>query len=100
MVSNPHIEIVQIADLTTYAVAKVSRVSNDSLSESIMVARLQAYSHLEPSINFTYFCDADSIFISTPKLSPRLVSYYVDELKTSGSTPITRSTTRNLKERL
>ena len=31
-----------------------------------MVARLQAYSHLEPSKNFSYFCDADSIFINTP----------------------------------
>jgi hypothetical protein len=31
-----------------------------------MVARLQAYSHLESSNNFTYFCDADSIFINTP----------------------------------
>jgi len=66
LVSGPDIEIVQLTDLTTPAVPEVSRVSRHTLSASIMVARLQAYSHLESSNNFTYFCDADSIFINTP----------------------------------
>jgi hypothetical protein len=66
LVSGSEFEIVQLTDLTTPVVPEVSRVSRHALSESIMVARLQAYSYLEPSKHFTYFCDADSIFINTP----------------------------------
>ena len=68
LVGGPEIEVIQLTDFTTPTIPEVSRVSRHTLSESIMIARLQAYSYLELSSNFTYFCDADSIFINTPHI--------------------------------
>ena len=86
LVAGQGLEIVQLTDLTTPAVPDVSRVSRHPLSNSIMVARLQAYSHLDQSNDFTYFCDADSIFINTPHvdsdvdilLCPRIEDYKIN----------------------
>lgn len=58
------VEVIQLTDSTTPEVLGVSSVLRGSLSEHIMVARLQAYSQLRLTQDFTYFCDADSIFIN------------------------------------
>jgi len=93
LVAGIDFEIIQLSDLTTPVVPGVSGISRHALSDSIMVARLQAYSYLEWSSNFTYYCDADSIFISRPivdsnsdillcpridnfKINPRYPEYY------------------------
>jgi len=62
------IEVIQLTDITTPAVPGVTNVMRNSLSEYIMVARLQAYSQLRLTKDFTYFCDADSIFINALSL--------------------------------
>ena len=53
LVGGPEIEVIQLTDFTTPTIPEVSRVSRHTLSESIMIARLQAYSYLELSSNFT-----------------------------------------------
>ena len=68
LVGGSEIEIIQLTDLTTPSIPEVNRVSRHTLSESIMIARLQAYSRLDGSNDFTYFCDADSIFINPPHI--------------------------------
>ena len=86
LVAGLDFEIIQLSDLTTPTVPGVSRVSRQALSDSIMVARLQAYSYLEWSNKFTYYCDADSIFINRPQvdsnfdilLCPRIENYKIN----------------------
>ncbi|NCW13541.1 MAG: hypothetical protein EBV82_10390 [Chitinophagia bacterium] len=68
LVAGTEIEIVQLTDMTTPIVPDVTHISRCALSESIMVARLQAYSYLNSSNKFTYYCDADSIFINPPHI--------------------------------
>ena len=80
------IEVIQLTDITTPAVPGVTNVMRNSLSEYIMVARLQAYSQLRLTKDFTYFCDADSIFINPLQiessynvlLSPRVETHKIN----------------------
>ena len=79
-------EVIQLTDPGTPEVPGVSRVIRGALSEHIMVARLQAYSNLELSVDYTYFCDADSIFINSLQLdssddillSPRVENHKIN----------------------
>ena len=64
LVMGSDVEVIQLTDLTTAGVAGVTKVQRSELSSQIMVARLQAYAQTASSQEFTFFCDADSIFIS------------------------------------
>jgi len=80
------VEVIQLTNPTTLEVPGVSSVVRSSLSEHIMVARLQAYSQLRLTNDFTYFCDADSIFINplhiesshNVLLSPRVETHKIN----------------------
>ena len=86
LTSGEEIEVIQLTDPKTPAVPGVSSVIRSSLSDHIMVARLQAYSHLRLTNDFTYFCDADSIFINALRiesshnvlLSPRVETHKIN----------------------
>lgn len=86
LTSGEEIEVIQLTDPTTPAVPGVSSVSRSSLSAHIMVARLQAYSQLRLTDDFTFFCDADSIFINALRiessydvlLSPRVETHKIN----------------------
>ena len=82
LVMGNDINVVQITNHTTKDVDKVDSVKRYDLPKEIMVARLMAYSKFETETQYTFFCDADSIFINkleVPKdtlenilLTPRL----------------------------
>ena len=82
LVMGNDINVVQITNHTTKDVDKVDSVKRYDLPKEIMVARLMAYSKFETETHYTFFCDADSIFINkleVPKdtlenilLTPRL----------------------------
>ena len=58
------VEVIQLTDEKTPAVSAVTKIQRLDLSADIMVARLQAYAHAKASGEFTFFCDADSLFIN------------------------------------
>ena len=64
LVMGNYVEIIQLTDQKTPLVLGVTSVQRLDLSPFIMVARLQAYSQVKASEKFTFFCDADSLFIS------------------------------------
>lgn len=80
------VEILQLSDPATPAIDSVDRVLRSELSRDIMVARLQAYSRVEIGEEFTFFCDADSIFVNKLAiasdrdvlLSPRVVDFVIN----------------------
>jgi len=86
LTSGEEIEVIQLTDPTTPAVPGVSSVIRSLLSAHIMVARLQAYSQLRLTDDFTFFCDADSIFINALRiesshdvlLSPRIETHKIN----------------------
>ena len=86
LTSGEEVEVIQLTDPITPEVPGVSSVIRSSLSDHIMVARLQAYSHLRLTNDFTYFCDADSIFINALRiesshnvlLSPRVETHKIN----------------------
>lgn len=65
------VEIVQLTDKRTPEVGGVDTVSRHDLPPQLMVARLQAYSLLEPRAEFAFFCDADSLFLNPLRLEAR-----------------------------
>ena len=58
------VEVIQLTDKKTPAVSAVTKIQRLDLAADIMVARLQAYAHAKASGKFTFFCDADSLFIN------------------------------------
>ena len=58
------VEVLQLSDPATPAIDGVDRILRSELSRDIMVARLQAYSRVAIDDEFTFFCDADSIFLN------------------------------------
>jgi hypothetical protein len=62
------IEVVQLSDLRTPEVLGVTRVQRQALSPLIMLARLQSYASLQLEEDFTFFCDADSVLLSSIQL--------------------------------
>jgi len=86
LTSGEEIEVIQLTDPITPEVPGVSSVIRSPLSAHIMVARLQAYSQLRLTDDFTFFCDADSIFINALRiesshdvlLSPRVETHKIN----------------------
>lgn len=64
LVHSDGIEIVQTTDATTPVIPGVDVVVRSTLSEQIMLARLEAYSAVPLVDDFTFFYDADSLLIS------------------------------------
>jgi hypothetical protein len=84
--TNKDLEIIQLTDNETPAIAGTSKIIRNYLSKDIMTARLQSYASLETTQSYTFFCDADSIFINTLKiensenilLSPRKLNFIIN----------------------
>lgn len=80
------VEILQLSDPVTPVIDGVDRILRSELSRDIMIARLQAYSRVKISEEFTFFCDADSIFVNPLAitsdrdvlLSPREVDFMIN----------------------
>lgn len=80
------VEVLQLSDPATPAIDGVDRILRSDLSRDIMVARLQAYSRVAIDDEFTFFCDADSIFLNPLAiasdrdvlLSPRVVDFVIN----------------------
>jgi len=64
LVMGDDINIVQLTNNITRAVDHVDSVRRYNLPNQIMIARLMAYSNFESETQYTFFCDADSIFIN------------------------------------
>jgi len=58
------VEIVQLTDKKTPLVPGCNKTQRFTLSRNIMIARLQAYSKYRYTGGFTFFCDADCLFIN------------------------------------
>jgi len=63
------IEVVQLSDLHTACISGIDEIYRADLSHDIMIARLQAYSLLEFSDDYTLFTDADCLLIQPINLS-------------------------------
>ncbi len=61
---NPNTKIIQLSDTKTPDVYDVDLCIHSELPKDIMLARLAAYSTLELDNHYTFFCDADSLFIN------------------------------------
>ena len=82
LIMGNNVNVVQLTNHMTKEVNKVDAVKRYELPKAIMLARLMAYSKFENETQYTFFCDADSIFINklvVPKdtvknilLAPRL----------------------------
>jgi hypothetical protein len=80
------VEVVQLTDHRTPPVEGVDVVSRHDLPPDIMLARLQAYRALEPHPEFTFYCDADSLFLNPLRveapehilLTPRLQDFPIN----------------------
>lgn len=80
------VEVVQLTDQRTPPVHGVDAVSRQDLPTDIMLARLQAYGALAPHPEFTFYCDADSLFLNPLRLdapqnillSPRLQDFPIN----------------------
>jgi hypothetical protein len=64
MIHGNSIEVIQLSDLDTPSIAGVSQVLRQKLCNDIMVARLQAYSALEVTEEYTLFTDADCLLLN------------------------------------
>ncbi len=58
------IEVIQLSDLDTPSIAGVNQVLRQKLCNDIMVARLEAYSLLELTEEYTFFTDADCLLLN------------------------------------
>lgn len=56
-------EIIQLTDQETPEIAGVTHVVRNRLSKNLMVARLEAYAGVEIGHEYTFFTDADLLFI-------------------------------------
>ena len=56
-------EVIQLTDHATPEISGVTRVVRNRLSKDLMVARLEAYASVDIGKNYTFFCDADLLFI-------------------------------------
>ena len=82
------INVVQLTNHETKEIIGVNSVKRFDLSSKIMVARLQSYALYEIESDYTFFCDADCVFInklSLPNiedinifLSPRLKDFKIN----------------------
>ena len=83
-----NINVVQLTNHETKEIVGVNSVKRFNLSSKIMVARLQSYALYEIETDYTFFCDADCVFInklSLPNieninifLSPRLRDFKIN----------------------
>ena len=64
LVMGEEIKVIQLTNKITDKVKGVSSIRRFNLSDKIMIARLEAYAQYEPVSQFTFFCDADCIFIN------------------------------------
>jgi hypothetical protein len=62
-------EIVQLTDQETPAIEGVTRVVRNRLSKNIMVARLESYAAVSIDERFSFFCDADLLFLDRLQLT-------------------------------
>ena len=58
------VNVVQLTNHTTQKVNKIDSVKRYNLPDQIMLARLKAYSKFDTETQYTFFCDADSLFIN------------------------------------
>ena len=82
------VNVVQLTNYETKEIKGVNSVKRFDLSSKIMIARLQSYNLYENETNYTFFCDADCVFInklSLPNiedinifLSPRLKDFKIN----------------------
>ena len=86
LVNGDQVEIIQLSDQNTPNIPGVDTVLRGALSKDIMVARLQAYTLVDIGNDFTFFCDADSLFINPVRitsqadilLSPRVLDFMIN----------------------
>ena len=64
LVMGNNVNVVQLTDGSSQKVDKVDSVKRYDLPNQIMLARLMAYSKFEPETHYTFFCDADSLFVN------------------------------------
>ena len=69
LIMGQSVEVIQLTNRETPEIPAVTKVQRLDLSPLIMVARLQAYAQVKASGTFTFFCDADSIFITPLNLN-------------------------------
>ena len=88
LVMGNEVNLIQLTNKKTQEVRGVNNVHRFDLSSQIMIARLEAYAQYEPESEFTFFCDADCIFINKLKiptqsnnnifLSPRVKDFKIN----------------------
>ena len=59
-----NVNVVQLTNYETKEIKGVNSVKRFDLSSKIMIARLQSYTLYENETNYTFFCDADCVFIN------------------------------------
>ena len=69
LVYEDDVNIVQLTDLTTQRIEGVTECYRSNLSKDIMLARLEAYALVPFDKKFTFFVDADSLFLGQINLS-------------------------------
>jgi hypothetical protein len=75
LVMGQSVEVIQLSDQNTLEIPGVTEVQRFNLSPFIMVARLQAYAQVKTTTAFTFFCDADSIFVN-----PLDISFFIGDV--------------------
>ena len=76
LVMGREVAITQLTDRTTPTIKGCDHIERHDLPSDLMIARLRAYSAMQFSDNLTFFCDADSLFIS-----PLDVSFENEKIK-------------------